>query len=1436
MKKLALLGALLLLVPGAARPQTTVFAPDAHWESPEPNRTRSIALGDIDLDGDVDLVCGNSQQANTIFLNDGGMFGFTSAWIPAVVDRTRSMALGDIDGDGDLDLVCGNFDGANTLYLNEGGMLARVPVDTLWTQNSAEGIALGDIDNDHDLDIVFGIPLFPDVVYINEGGRFPGPPRLIGGPNETRSVALGDVDADGYLDLVEGNVAGQSVTAQNYLYLNRQGLLDSIPDWSSVPENQTLGVALGDIDGDGRLDLVCANLDQPNTIYFNAADSLLETAPSWQSGPAAPGQDVDVADVDSDGDLDLVFANSGQSSALYLNNLSDPGAGGLATDPVWWTPRQDRTIAAILGDIDGDGDLDLICGNADQLNTAYLNLTPALEFMPSWSSTSPALSQTKSVALGDVDGDGDLDLVCGNGGADPMANTFYRNDAGRLEETPSWSSSDATHTASVALADIDRDDRLDLICGNSGVGGDANTAYRNDGAPFSAMPTWVSDLKKVTTAIAAGDVNGDGFVDLVCGNGADSNTVYLNLGSTFDGRPAWRSNLALRTSGLVLGDVDGDGDLDLVCGNNGDPSTLYRNTGRTFAGDPAWTASQALFTTDVALGDVDGDGDLDLVCANNPQANTAYFNEGGAFSASAGWSSRPPARATTSVALGDLDGDGDLDLVCGNELSEPNTAYMNEGGTFSRSPAWLSGQLFYTEDVVLGDVDGDGDLDAVFGNESAPSTLYAGNRNPPFRGDPMAPSRQQTNTSAFLSRVGVRRTGPNIQRIVFSLVDVESDPVWLLAEYQFEGDPQWHAADVDGRVGRVGMFTTSPAATLDSLEWDTSRIPSDARDIILRLTSIEVPARVSVVRRTTSYQVRIGRIPAVDTFARPASGSEFFETRDIIVELRLPPGVTRDQARLHYRRGGEDVYQEAPFEEGTPLPVATIPSEWVGERGVEYWVDARTPTEVLTDPRTDPAQRPHAIRVTVTNLVEDEPHPGRRYRLMSIPLELESSVSIVRVLQDDIGFPDAVRWRLFAYDAVASGYAEVPNDSTLAFEQGRGYWLITSDAHRLDTDPVFGESAPTDSAFVLALEPGWNLIGQPFAFPVSWACVGVDSALVEPPVAWRGDHYAYDTDRLDPWEGYWVKNRTASTYRLKIPPHEATAASPANRIARATRAARRDADRRWRVCVAASSGGVVDRYNVVGMAPGARDASDASDRSEAPMNPGRSLSLYFPHRNWPDGNGDYAVDIRADYREMGDAPVPSPALGPDAWGQLWRFDVAKNFTDVPAGDEVALDFSGIDNVPRDARVLLIDVDLKRIVDLREQSHYSFYEGMRAFVANERGARFVLLIGSEAFAHSHSDALPQSPGRTVLHQNRPNPFNPATIVRYEVAGDGPVAVRVYDVHGARVRDLYVGRRPAGIYEVPWNGTNDSGQPVASGVYFCRLTAGSVTETRKMVLLK
>ena len=129
--------------------------------------------------------------------------------------------------------------------------------------------------------------------------------------------------------------------------------------------------------------------------------------------------------------------------------------------------------------------------------------------------------------------------------------------------------------------------------------------------------------------------------------------------------------------------------------------------------------------------------------------------------------------------------------------------------------------------------------------------------------------------------------------------------------------------------------------------------------------------------------------------------------------------------------------------------------------------------------------------------------------MISCPLQMEGA--IIGSLVDNLGENTPTNWRLYVRDAQDNAYVELPNETTTAFEQGRGYWLITKHASRIDTGPNEGLSAPTGEAFTINLEEGWNQIGNPFLFTVAWDSVqvfvdgdtlpvsDVEPSLVEPP-------------------------------------------------------------------------------------------------------------------------------------------------------------------------------------------------------------------------------------------------------------------------------------------------------------------------------------------------
>jgi hypothetical protein len=329
-------------------------------------------------------------------------------------------------------------------------------------------------------------------------------------------------------------------------------------------------------------------------------------------------------------------------------------------------------------------------------------------------------------ALGDVDGDGDLDLVVANWGQDRL----LRNDGrGKFTDvTTAQLPVDAGSTNEIALGDVDRDGDVDLVLAR---GQRQQRLYLNDGkghftdVTATRMPVDTFDA----TSLALVDVDRDGDLDVVFGCFMPpQNHLYLNDGKgKFTDVTASQLPVDSAWSHFVaVGDVDRDGDLDLAFANGANKqNALYLNDGKGRFTDV--TATHLPVDHDanrgVVFGDLDGDSDLDLVFASGQPTRTIclYLNDGkGRFTD--GTAGRLPTTPSASaVAVADLDEDGDLDIVFTSEMSASrrNGLLLNDGAgrftdvTSTRMPLIADG----TTGVVIGDVDGDRDGDLVFTNQ-----------------------------------------------------------------------------------------------------------------------------------------------------------------------------------------------------------------------------------------------------------------------------------------------------------------------------------------------------------------------------------------------------------------------------------------------------------------------------------------------------------------------------------------------------------------------------------------------------------------------------------------------------------------------------------------------------------------------------------------------
>lgn len=335
---------------------------------------------------------------------------------------------------------------------------------------------------------------------------------------------------------------------------------------------------------------------------------------SSKFGDVAASTDVDLADLDGDGDLDILETVTGQPSQVWLND----GGGNFSRGPSLTAAHE--SIYSALGDLDGDGDVDAAIATYDlgtvlafndgngELTLDYRIAREPVELHPS-----PVPYRNHDIALGDLDGDNDLDIFVA---------AFSAVDFEPLAE-PS----------------------RNRVWLNDGFG--SFIEVENDDVP-----------KDFSTSVELGDVDGDGDLDAVTSARTDPGSrVLLNDGN---GRFADSGQLLNPAEHHTLFDADGDGDLDLVAAENG-ANRLFLNDGEgnfTRAGRLGGSR-----TSHIVAADFDSDGDTDLLAANwRGDGNEVWLNDGsGGFHLQN--SLLDEDAGTDHLAVGDIDGDGDLDAV-----------------------------------------------------------------------------------------------------------------------------------------------------------------------------------------------------------------------------------------------------------------------------------------------------------------------------------------------------------------------------------------------------------------------------------------------------------------------------------------------------------------------------------------------------------------------------------------------------------------------------------------------------------------------------------------------------------------------------------------------------------------------------------------------------
>lgn len=690
--------------------------------------SRDVYAADIDGDGDLDVLGAASRgspytEGLVIWWENNASAG---TWTEHSVDSSFNGATcvyaADVDADGDLDVLGAAYqDHDITWWENTNG------AGTSWTEHvidgnfgAAEGVYAADLDDDGDMDIL-GAARAADLVSWWEND---GTPRDGGWTEHTidnacdgaRNVYAADFDGDGDFDVIGANYnTGNLSWWENDGTPSDGGWVEHEMGWYYDASD----VHADDLDGDGDIDIVASS------DHFNLGVRWWENDGSggtWTVHTIEQTYDdslsVHAADVDGDGDVDVIATAYITDDIRWWENVD-----GRAT--TWSVHILDAAYngarSEYVADLDGDGDMDILGAAMNApgygLLTWWQNETiHRSAVFPTEHTVDGAFNDASSACAVDVDGDGDSDVI---GGGDNDVAWWENTDGvgGSWTERTVDTDFTALTTVWVDGGDVDGDGDQDIL-GACDWNHDITWWENANGAGTSWIERTVDGSFNGAIAVFGADMDGDGDLDLV---GAANIAAEVAWWENTDGTgTSWSKrsvDAAFNGARMVhAADVDGDGDLDILgAAASDDDISWWENT----SGDGTTWSEHAIDVDfngaySVYAADIDRDGDVDVLGAANDGNLFSWWEN--TNSAGTSWTERTVGTfaGARHARAADMDGDGDLDVVAAVYAAGYIVWYENVNGNgTSWTQHYIITQFYSANSVCAADMDGDGDLDVL---------------------------------------------------------------------------------------------------------------------------------------------------------------------------------------------------------------------------------------------------------------------------------------------------------------------------------------------------------------------------------------------------------------------------------------------------------------------------------------------------------------------------------------------------------------------------------------------------------------------------------------------------------------------------------------------------------------------------------------------------
>jgi hypothetical protein len=421
------------------------------------------------------------------------------------------------------------------------------------------------------------------------------------------------------------------------------------------------------------------------------------------------------------------------------------------------------------------------------------------------------------------------------------------------------------------------------------------------------------------------------------------------------------------------------------------------------------------------------------------------------------------------------------------------------------------------------------------------------------------------------------------------------------------------------------------------------------------------------------------------------------------------------------------------------------------------------------------------------NRTNPRDYSSNDYKMIGLPGDDNLNVNAI------LSGTQGTDWESYWDNGDANDYFVKFSSSTpFQFTAGAAYWIVRK-GNLVINQTVTGAAVSSAGVFAIPLEDGFNLITNPFIVPVTWSTVLTANGLVSADLNSFGGGWGTDSI-MQPFVGYFFDNST-SLNQLVIPFPFGSEPLP-----------KQNNQYLWRVSIDLSSGNSGDRTAAFGTSLIADDERDLFDHRK-PRSLGSIPMVYFDHPEWDSEFSSFSTDIRSGIQTE----------------QTWVMKISSTLR-----NHTTLTFNGIEEVPAELEVYLIDVDRANYTNLRQNNRYEF-------IPAKDISEFQIIVGKSEYINSKLDNI--LPTEFVLGSNFPNPFNPTTTFEVSVPEKSDIRIVVYNILGQIINVLFDGTAEAGRQWIVWDGKDQNGSALSSGVYVYNLiTNTGVSISKKMVLMK